>query len=90
MKCPKCNKKAFASATKFIAYSHSQRRIRTCECDYKFITYERIEEDKQDFGQHHKQKKKEYYRKVLAELIEDLEGRTYLDKKEDFDLWEQV
>ena len=35
-------------------------------------------------------RKKEYYRKVLAELIEDLEGRTYLDKKEDFDLWEQV
>ena len=49
-------------------------------CGFKFITYERIEEDKQDFGQHSKQKKKEYYRKVLAELIDDLEGRTYLEK----------
>ena len=56
----------------------------------KFITYERIEEDKQDFGQHHKQKKKEYYRKVLAELIEDLEGRTYLEKDKDSTIWEEV
>ena len=90
MKCPKCNKKAFASATKFIAYSHSQRRIRTCECGYKFITYERIETDKQDLGKSGKEKKKDFYRKVLKDLFEDLEGRTYLDKKEDFDLWEQV
>ncbi len=92
MKCPKCNKKAKASATKFIEYSHAQRRIRTCECGFKFITYERIEEDKQDFGQHSKQKKKEYYRKVLSELIEDLEGRTYLDKEkeEKFRIWEGV
>ena len=92
MKCPKCNKKAKASATKFIEYSHAQRRIRTCECGFKFITYERIEEDKQDFGQHSKQKKKEYYRKVLSELIEDLEGRTYLDKEkeENFKIWEGV
>ena len=90
MKCPKCGNKAKASATKFIEYSHAQRRIRTCECGFKFITYERIEQDKQDFGQHSKQKKKEYYRKVLAELINDLEGRTYLDKKEDFKLWEEV
>jgi len=92
VKCPKCNKKAKASATKFIEYSHAQRRIRTCECGFKFITYERIEEDKQDFGQHSKQKKKEYYRKVLAELIEDLEGRTYLDKEkeEKFKIWEGV
>ena len=80
MKCPKCNKKAKASATKFIEYSHAQRRIRTCECGFKFITYERIEVDKQDFGQHSKEKKKEYYRKVLKELIDDLEGRTYLEK----------
>jgi len=92
VKCPKCNKKAKASATKFIEYSHAQRRIRTCECGFKFITYERIEEDKQDFGQHSKQKKKEYYRKVLSELIEDLEGRTYLDKEkeEKFRIWEGV
>ena len=55
MKCPKCNKKAKASATKFIEYSHAQRRIRTCECGFKFITYERIETDKQDFGQHSKE-----------------------------------
>ena len=90
MKCPKCNKKAFASATKFIDYDHSQRRIRSCECGHKFITYERIENDKQDLGQHSKQRKKDYYRKVLAELINDLEGRTYLDKKQDFKLWEEV
>ena len=79
MKCPKCNKKAKASATRFIEYSHTQRRIRTCEWGYKFITYEVIEPDKQDFGMHSKQKKKEYYRKVLLDLIDDLDGRTYLD-----------
>jgi len=90
MKCPKCKRKAKASATKFIEYSHAQRRIRTCECGFKFITYERIEIDKQDLGQHSKQKKKEYYRKVLKELIEDLEGRTYLEKPKDSTIWEGV
>ena len=90
MKCPKCNRKAKASATKFIDYSHSQRRIRTCECGFRFITYERIEEDKQDFGQHSKQKKKEFYKKMLLELIDDLEGRTYLDASKDTDIWEGV
>jgi transcriptional regulator NrdR family protein len=90
MKCPKCKKKAFASATKFIEYSHTQRRIRTCECGFKFITYERIEEDKQDLSQHSKQKKKEYYRRVLKELIDDLEGRTYLEKSKDPKIWEGV
>ena len=90
MKCPKCGKKAKASATRFIDYSHAQRRIRTCECGFRFITYERIEEDKQDFGQHSKRKKKEYYRKVLAELINDLEGRTYLDDDKDSKIWEGV
>ena len=90
MKCPKCGKKAKASATRFIEYTHAQRRIRTCECGFRFITYERIEEDKQDFGQHSKQKKKEYYRKVLKELIDDLEGRTYLDRDKDSKIWEGV
>lgn len=92
MKCPKCNKKAKASATRFIEYNHAQRRIRTCECGFKFVTYERIELDKQDLGQHSKEKKKEYYRKVLKELIDDLEGRTYLDKEneEKFRIWEGV
>ena len=90
MKCPKCGKKAKASATKFIEYSHAQRRIRTCECGFKFVTYERIEVDKQDLGQHSKQKKKEYYRKVLKELIDDLEGRTYLEKPKDSTIWEGV
>ena len=90
MKCLKCGKKAKASATRFIDYSHAQRRIRTCECGFKFITYERIEADKQDLGKHSKEKKKEYYRRVLKELIDDLEGRTYLEKKEDSTLWEEV
>jgi len=92
VKCPKCNKKAKASATRFIEYNHAQRRIRTCECGFKFVTYERIELDKQDLGQHSKEKKKEYYRKVLKELIDDLEGRTYLDKEneEKFRIWEGV
>ena len=88
MRCPKCKSKAVASATRFIEYTNSQRRIRTCKCGFKFITYERIEEDKQDFGQHSKEKKKEYYRKVLKELIEDLEGRTYLEKGKDSTIWE--
>ena len=79
MKCPKCGKKAKASATKFIEYTHSQRRIRTCECGFKFITYERIESETQDLSKHSKQKKKQYYRKMLLELIDDLDGRTYLD-----------
>ena len=90
MKCPKWGKKAKASATRFIEYTHAQRRIRTCECGFRFITYERIEEDKQDFGQHSKQKKKEFYKKMLLELIDDLEGRTYLDKGKDTDIWEGV
>ena len=90
MRCPKCGNKAKASATRFIEYNHSQRRIRTCECGFKFVTYERIELDKQDLGQHSKQKKKEFYRKVLAELIDDLEGRTYLDKDKDSNIWEGV
>ena len=50
MKCRKCNKKAKASATRFIEYTHSQRRVRTCECGFKFTTYERIEEGEQDRG----------------------------------------
>ena len=48
MKCPKCGKKAKASATRFIEYTHAQRRMRTCECGFKFITYERIEAGEQD------------------------------------------
>ena len=90
MKCPKCNKKAKASATRFIEYSHAQRRIRTSECGFKFTTYERIEVDKQDLGKHAKEKKKDFYRKVLLELIEDLEGRTYLEKGKDSTIWEGV
>ena len=50
MKCPKCKRKAKASATRFIEYSHTQRRIRTCECGFKFVTHEIIEPDKQDLG----------------------------------------
>ena len=79
MKCPKCNKKAKASATRFIEYSHTQRRIRTCQCGHKFTTYERIESETQDLSKHSKQKKKQYYRKILLQLIDDLDGRTYLD-----------
>ena len=90
MKCPKCNKKAKASATRFIEYSHAQRRIRTCECGYKFVTYERIEPHKQDLGHHSKEKKKEFYRRVLKELCEDLEGRTYLETDEDSKISEGV
>jgi transcriptional repressor NrdR len=91
MKCPKCNKKAKASATRFIEYSHAQRRIRTCECGFKFTTYERIEADKQDLGKSGKERKKEFYRKVLKDLIEDLEGKTYLhDPRRDSTLWEEV
>ena len=81
MKCPKCKKKAKASATRFIEYSHAQRRIRTCECGFKFITHEVIEPDKQDLGQHSKQKKKKIYKQVLLELITDLGGRTYFEKR---------
>ena len=33
----------------------------------------------QDLSKHSKQKKKQYYRKMLLELIDDLDGRTYLD-----------
>ena len=92
MKCPKCNKKAKASATKFIEYSHAQRRIRTCECGFKFVTHEIIERDKKDLGKTSKEKKKDFYKKVLQELIEDLDGRTYLEKRKEkeFNLWEQV
>ena len=79
MKCPKCGKKAKASATRFVEYNNSQRRIRTCQCGHKLTTYERIEFETQDLSKHSKQKKKQYYRKMLLELIDDLDGRTYLD-----------
>ena len=92
MKCPKCKRKAKATGTRFIEYSHTQRRIRTCECGFKFVTHEIIEPDKQDLGKPSKEKKKDFYRKVLLELIEDLDGRTYLEKRKEkeFNLWEQV
>ena len=61
MKCPKCKKKAKASATRFIEYSHTQRRIRTCECGFKFVTHEIIEPDKQDLGKTSKEKKKDFW-----------------------------
>ena len=48
MKCPKCNRKAKAYSSRFVEYTHSQRRVRTCECGFKFTTYERIEEGEQD------------------------------------------
>ena len=90
MKCPKCNKKAKATGTRFIEYTHSQRRVRTCECGFKFTTYEWIEEGEQD-RKSGKESKKEFYRKVLKDLIEDLEGRTYLhDPRRDSTLWEEV
>ena len=90
MKCPKCGKKAKASATRFIDYSHAQRRIRTSECGFRFTTYERIEEGEQD-RKSGKEKKKEFYRKVLKDLIDDLKGRTYLhDPRKDSTLWEEV
>ena len=56
------------------------------------MTHEIIEPDKQDLGKTSKEKKKDFYRKVLLELIEDLDGRTYLEKREEkeFKLWEQV
>ena len=79
MNCPKCGKKAKASATRFVEYNNSQRRIRTCQCGHKFITYERIESETQDLSKHSKQKKKQYYKKILLQLIDDLDGRTYLD-----------
>ena len=79
MRCPKCKSKAVASATRFIEYNNSQRRISTCKCGFKFITYERIESESQDLSKHSKQKKKQYYRKILFQLIDDLDGRTYLD-----------
>ena len=79
MRCPKCKNKAKASATRFIEYNNSQRRIRTCQCGHKFITYERIESETQDLSKHSKQKKKQYYRKMLLQLIDDLDWRTYLD-----------
>ena len=90
MKCPKCKKKAKAYSSRFVEYTHSQRRVRTCECGFKFTTYERIEEGEQD-RKSGKEKKKEFYRKVLKDLIDDLEGRTYLhDPRRDSTLWEEV
>ena len=79
MRCPKCKKKAKASATRFVEYNNSQRRIRTCQCGHKFITYERFESETLDLSNHSKQKKKQYSRKMLLQLIDDLDGRTYLD-----------
>jgi len=63
--------------------------MRTCECGFKFTTYERIESGEQD-RKSGKERKKEYYRKVLKELIDDLEGRTYLEKGKDSTIWEGV
>ena len=43
-KVSKCNKKAKASATKFIEYSHAQRRIRTCECGFKLLPMKELKQ----------------------------------------------
>ena len=65
MRCLKCKSKAVASATRFIEYSNSQRRIRTCKCGFKFTTYERIESETQDLSNTQNKKRnniiKKYY-----------------------------
>ena len=92
MRCPYCSNDNSQVRDSRSSEDHTSiRRRRFCEqCGSRFTTYERIEVDKQDLGKHSKEKKKDFYRKVLKDLIEDLEGRTYLEKKEDSTLWEEV
>tara|TARA_B100001093_G_scaffold257548_1_gene246315 strand:+ start:50 stop:280 length:231 start_codon:yes stop_codon:yes gene_type:complete len=76
MKCPKCKsaKRGVVSATRYIDFSNSIRRIRTCgDCGHKYITFER--ESDEELGvnwTHDRKRKKEYFKKILLDLIDAL------------------
>tara|TARA_R100001224_G_scaffold8343_1_gene4429 strand:- start:137 stop:358 length:222 start_codon:yes stop_codon:yes gene_type:complete len=69
--CPECGKLARASGTRHIKYKNVQRRIRTCPDGHKFITIEQIEEQ-EDLYKNEKQRKKDYFKKMLLQLHDAL------------------
>ena len=69
--CPDCVENAKASGTRHIKYRNVQRRIRTCPNGHRFITIEQIEE-KEDLYMNEKQRKKDYFKKMLLQLHDSL------------------
>ena len=69
--CPDCGENAKASGTRQIKYRNVQRRIRTCPNGHRFITIEQVEE-KEDLYMNEKQRKKDYFKKMLLQLHDAL------------------
>ena len=69
--CPDCGENAKASGTSHIKYRNVQRRIRTCPNGHRFITIEQVEE-KEDLYMNEKQRKKDYFKKMLLQLHDAL------------------
>ena len=69
--CPDCGEDARASGTRHIKYRNVQRRIRTCPNGHKFVTIEHVEE-KETLYSNEKSRKKEYFKKMLLELVDSL------------------
>jgi len=69
--CPDCGENAKASGTRHIKYRNVQRRIRTCPNGHRFITIEQIAEQ-EELYMNEKSRKKEYFKKMLLELVDSL------------------
>ena len=69
--CPDCGEDARASGTRHIKYRNVQRRIRTCPNGHKFITIEQIAEQ-EELYMNEKSRKKDYFKKMLLELVDSL------------------
>ena len=69
--CPDCGENAKASGTRHIKYRNVQRRIRTCPNGHRLITIEQIAEQ-EDLYMNEKQRRKDYFKKMLLELVDSL------------------
>ena len=69
--CPDCGEDAKASGTRHIKYRNVQRRIRTCPNGHRFITIEQIAE-REELYMNEKSRKKDYFKKMLLELVDSL------------------
>ena len=69
--CPDYGENAKASGTRHIKYRNVQRRIRTCPNGHRFITIEQIAEQ-EELYMNEKSRKKDYFKKMLLELVDSL------------------
>jgi len=69
--CPDCGEDGRASGTRHIKYRNVQRRIRTCPNGHRFITIEQIAEQ-EELYMNEKSRKKDYFKKMLLELVDSL------------------